>query len=115
MNLITGAVTSVGAGRISYMYGLRGACLTVETACSSSLVATHLTHQALASGDWDGAIAGGVNLTINPRLSAAFTVTGKVKLLSTALDWGADLLFACRRVHEQEQMAAGLSSAVCLF
>lgn len=38
----TAASPSVAAGRISYVFGLRGQNASVDTACSASLVATHL-------------------------------------------------------------------------
>ena len=37
----TGTALSVSAGRVSYMFALRGPAVAVDTACSSSLVALH--------------------------------------------------------------------------
>lgn len=75
----TGNALSVSAGRISYVYGLRGPSMAIETACSSSLVAMHLAIQGLRSGETDMAIAGGVNLVMNPATSIVFS---KAMLLS---------------------------------
>lgn len=75
----TGNALSVSAGRISYVYGLRGPSMAIETACSSSLVAMHLAIQGLRSGETDLAIAGGVNLVMNPATSVVFS---KAMLLS---------------------------------
>ena len=47
---ITGGSTSIMSARVSYIFDLRGPCLSVDTACSSSLVAIHLGVQALKSG-----------------------------------------------------------------
>ncbi|WP_420128651.1 beta-ketoacyl synthase N-terminal-like domain-containing protein [Longimicrobium sp.] len=48
--------------RASYKLDLRGPALNVQTACSTGLVAIHLACQALASGECDMAVAGGVRV-----------------------------------------------------
>ncbi len=58
------------AGRLAYTLGLRGPALALDTACSSSLVAVHTACRALAAGDCDVAVAGGVNLVLAPRSTA---------------------------------------------
>ncbi|BAV98290.1 modular polyketide synthase [Lysobacter enzymogenes] len=50
------------ANRVSYALNLNGPSMAVDTMCSSSLSAIHLACQAIASGDCDAAIAGGVNV-----------------------------------------------------
>ena len=54
------------ANRISYLYDLRGPSITLDTACSSSLVAAHLACQSIWRNEADAAVAGGVNLMLNP-------------------------------------------------
>ena len=71
-----GGATSVAAGRISYLYGLNGSCVSLDTACSSSLVATHLAARDLHLSTADHALAGGVSLTLSASKTAAFSVTG---------------------------------------
>ncbi|MGW2325793.1 SDR family NAD(P)-dependent oxidoreductase [Streptomyces sp. NPDC001700] len=66
----------VAAGRISYLLGLRGPCLALDTACSSSLVAVHLAAQALRTGECDLALAGGVTLMFEPRVTRSFDRMG---------------------------------------
>ena len=55
------------SARIAYKLGLTGPAIAVQSACSSSLVAVHQACGALAFGDADAAIAGGVSVSI-PQL-----------------------------------------------
>ena len=69
----TGTSPNSAAGRVSYVFGLRGPCVAIDTACSSSLVAIHLACQALRNGECDMALAGGVNVMLTPDLSITFS------------------------------------------
>jgi len=62
----TGNASSVLSGRVNHVFGLVGPCLTLDTSCSSSLVATHLAVNSLRNRECDAAIAGGVNLQLEP-------------------------------------------------
>ena len=73
----------MAAGRISYLFGLKGSCVSLDTACSSSLVAAHLAARDLRLGTAHHALAGGVSLTLSAGKTAAFTVTGTHLLHST--------------------------------
>nr|CAD19086.1 StiB protein [Stigmatella aurantiaca Sg a15] len=68
-----GAVRSIIANRLSYLFDLRGPSIVVDTACSSSLVAVHLACQSLRSKECDLAIAGGANLVLSPHWSVAIS------------------------------------------
>ena len=54
------------ANRVSYLFNFQGPSMAVDTACSASLTAIHLALESLYSGWTDCAIAGGVNLIIDP-------------------------------------------------
>ena len=88
----TGVAPCVAAGRISYVLGLRGPALTLDTACSSSLVAITLAMQSLRSGACRMALAGGVNLMLEPQATAylcrvkALSPTGRCHSFSADAD-----------------------------
>ncbi|AVH24307.1 type I polyketide synthase [Nocardia cyriacigeorgica] len=64
------------ANRLSYQLDLRGPSMAVDTACSSSLSAVHLACTALATGECDQALAGGVNLVLTPAVGIFYTQAG---------------------------------------
>ncbi|MEM7307341.1 MAG: SDR family NAD(P)-dependent oxidoreductase [Planctomycetota bacterium] len=68
----TGNSFSVAAGRVSYVLGLTGPSFAVDTACSSSLVSIHLALQSLRLRECDVALAGGVNLLLEPESTVNF-------------------------------------------
>lgn len=61
------------ANRISYIFDLTGPSITLDTGCSGGLVALHQACQSLRTGEADIAIAGGVNLILNPDRMVGMT------------------------------------------
>lgn len=75
-HMTTGSGRYTASGRVSHLFGLRGPSMTIDTACSSSLVAVHLACQSLWSGESEIAIAAGVNVILQPHITAAYSQAG---------------------------------------
>ncbi|MDN3292811.1 type I polyketide synthase [Streptomyces ficellus] len=73
---LAGGLANTIAGRICNHFDLGGGGFTVDGACSSSLLSVATACNALASGQWDVAIAGGVDLSIDPFEVVGFAKTG---------------------------------------
>ena len=88
----TGNGFCFAAGRISYALGLHGPNMAVDTACSSSLVAVHLACQALRARECDLALAGGVQLNLEPIFhlllakTQSLSSSGRCNTFSSAAD-----------------------------
>jgi len=72
--------TAVASGRISYLLGLTGPCISMDTACSASLVALHVASKSVSIGDCRLACACGESL-IDEVVSAGLTSAGMLSEL----------------------------------
>jgi len=72
----TGSSLSIASGRISFVLGLHGPCISFDTACSAALSACHSGVRALQLNESDLGLAAGVNLMLAPNTGASFAVAG---------------------------------------
>ncbi|MEV0155846.1 type I polyketide synthase [Micromonospora sp. NPDC050686] len=73
---LAGGLSNTIAGRICNHFDLKGGGYTVDGACSSSLLSVATACKALADGELDVAVAGGVDLSIDPFEIIGFAKTG---------------------------------------
>ena len=73
---LAGGLSNTIAGRICNHFDLKGGGYTVDGACSSSLLSVATACKALVDGDLDVAVAGGVDLSIDPFEIIGFAKTG---------------------------------------
>jgi acyl transferase domain-containing protein len=88
----SGAGLCMLANRLSYQFDLRGPSATVDTACSSSLVAVFQACQSLWTRQSGLALAGGVNVMLDPAFNVFYAKAGlsapdgRCKTFSAAAD-----------------------------
>ncbi|MFG2720615.1 SDR family NAD(P)-dependent oxidoreductase [Streptomyces sp. NPDC048416] len=73
---LAGGLANTIAGRVCNHFDLHGGGFTVDGACSSSLLSVATAANALASGQLEVAVAGGVDLSIDPFEVIGFAKTG---------------------------------------
>src|SRR5947207_1055234 len=73
---LAGGLSNTIAGRISNHFDLHGGGYTVDGACASSLLAVSTACSALVAGDCEIALAGGVDLSLDPFEIVGFAKTG---------------------------------------
>ncbi|MFI0739275.1 SDR family NAD(P)-dependent oxidoreductase [Streptomyces sp. NPDC021100] len=89
---MTGMATAIAANRISHHFDWHGESVALDTACSSALTAVHRACAHLRAGIGPAALAGGVNVLLNPFGFAGFSAasmlspTGRCRPFSAAAD-----------------------------
>jgi enediyne polyketide synthase len=73
---LAGGLSNTIAGRICNHFDLHGGGYTVDGACASSLLAVSHACSALRAGDLDVALAGGVDLSLDPFEMVGFARAG---------------------------------------
>ncbi|GAA2717320.1 MULTISPECIES: type I polyketide synthase [Streptomyces] len=73
---LAGSLANTISGRICNHFGFHGTGHTVDAACASSLVAVGTACTLLAQGDLDIALAGGVDLSLDPFELVGFSRLG---------------------------------------
>ena len=73
---LAGALSNTIAGRICNHFDLKGSGYTVDGACASSLLAVTTACSALVAGDLDVALAGGVDVSLDPFELVGFAKAG---------------------------------------
>lgn len=74
--MVVSTIQNMLAARISDHYGFTGGSQTVDTACSSSLVAIHQACRAILTGETELALAGGVEIILDPFYFTGFARAG---------------------------------------
>ncbi|GAA3500056.1 type I polyketide synthase [Streptomyces prasinosporus] len=111
---LAGGLANTIAGRICNHFDLNGGGYTVDGACSSSLLSVVTAGTALANGDVDVAVAGGVDLSIDPFEIIGFAKTGalakgEMKLYDRGSNgfWPGEGCGMVVLMREEDALAAG--------
>ncbi len=99
-----GANFSQASGRIAYALGVHGPALTLDTACSSGLLAVHMACRSLHESESDLALAGGVNVMLEPRRFVSASAQGMM-----SPDWTLPFI---RRLGRWVRVRRGLRRGV---
>mmetsp|Transcript_43931 Transcript_43931/g.145497 ORF Transcript_43931/g.145497 Transcript_43931/m.145497 type:complete len:1528 (+) Transcript_43931:2-4585(+) len=72
----TGSSHSVASGRISFVLGMQGPCVSYDTACSAALAANHAALRALQHRECVAALSVGVSMMLLPGVGITFATAG---------------------------------------
>ncbi|CAL9607941.1 L-threonine 3-dehydrogenase [Streptomyces sp. enrichment culture] len=89
---MSGLALANTANRVSHLLDWHGESFALDTACSSALTAVHRAYEHLCAGRARLALAGGVNILLDPRVFAGFSnasmlsPTGRCRAFSADAD-----------------------------
>ena len=107
-----GELANIIAGRVANLFNLRGPNFTTDAACASGLAAMSAAANGLAVGDFDTAIAGGIDRNMGIAAFVKFCKIGALSATGTRpFDAGADgfvmgeggALFVLKRLADAER------------
>ena len=107
-----GELANIIAGRVANLFNLRGPNFTTDAACASGLAAMSASVNGLAAGDFDTAIAGGIDRNMGIAAFVKFCKIGALSATGTRpFDAGADgfvmgeggALFMLKRLADAER------------
>ncbi|MFG2637686.1 SDR family NAD(P)-dependent oxidoreductase [Streptomyces sp. NPDC048362] len=89
---MSGMAGAIVANRLSHYFDWHGLSVTIDTACSSALTAVHQACEHLRGGHVRVAVAGGINVLLNPHIFSGFcnasmlSPTGRCRPFSAQAD-----------------------------
>jgi acyl transferase domain-containing protein len=107
-----GELANILAGRIANLFNFRGPSFITDAACASALAAVTAAAEGLAAGQFDAAVAGGVDRNMNVAAFVKFCKIGALSATGTRpFDAGADgfvmaegaALFVLKRLADAER------------
>ncbi|MGO8960081.1 MAG: beta-ketoacyl synthase N-terminal-like domain-containing protein, partial [Streptosporangiaceae bacterium] len=107
-----GELASILAGRIANLFDFHGPSFTTDAACASALAAVSAAAEGLVDGQFDAAVAGGVDRNMNVAAFVKFCKIGALSATGTRpFDAGADgfvmaegaALFVLKRLADAER------------
>jgi len=107
-----GELANVSAGRVANLFNFRGPNFTTDAACASALAAMSAAARGLQAGDFDAAVAGGVDRNMDAAGYVKFCKIGALSATGTRpFDAGADgfvmgegaALFVLKRLSDAER------------
>jgi len=72
----TGGALSIAAGRLSYVLGMHGPCVSYDTACASALAACHAGLRSVQLAECVSSLVSGVTVMLVPTVGRSFAIAG---------------------------------------
>ena len=84
---VTAEATSITCGRLSFVLGLHGPCLSIDAACASALTALHGAAQAVRNAECGSAIAAATSLKLLPLTTLGAAAAGMLSVDGRCKTW----------------------------